>query len=467
MRRSVKALASFGLAAIVGCGDNDYLITGTYYDVYVTREGATAVPRDLSSTEIRLHSLVDSSWADAGGTVGADGRFEAEGKGGAQAQVLQLGDESWQLDGGRAQGELSLTSVTARRADAELSDDATRLRLQYSSLEPWRDGDGLVVYSPDAGCNFTVYGFAPDPPPAFGATTMDATVEYERFSQGEYLINGGVGDEAYLIQMRDSISEVGRTLEAVRFGDVVVTQMPGSFETATGALREPDQSAQMELAFDVPAFVGALPPSEGYDAAVAQLFASIPTGEQQFLEPAVLLYGVIPGGVTAPVAVNAPYIEAFPAEWVWWEAGVQTSKQVVLEGTGPAVLYGGLFVRWRAAAGLPDGFAPLRAPAVELDGADWSGAEILSSSPTVTVSQETADSYRLEVVRVLHDPAAEGRLVTTVVAAIESTEATIFVPAGFVEAGEYYVLTVRTVMKPAPGVEQVTTALSPLLRAAS
>jgi hypothetical protein len=463
----VKGLAPLTLAAIAGCGDNSYLITGTYYDVYVTTGGTTGVPRDLSSTEIGLHSLVDGSWIDTRGTVGADGRFEAEGEGGAQAQVLQVGDEFWQLDGGRAQGELSLTSVTARRADTELSDDATRLQLQYSSLAPWRDGDQLVVYSPDAGCNFVVYAFAPDPPPAFDATTMDATVEYRRFSAGEYLINGRLGDEAYLMQMRDSVSEVGRTMEIVRYGDVVVTQTPGSFETTSGALRPLDPSAQMDLFFDVPSFVMALPPEEPYDAAVAHLFASIPADDRQFLEPAVWLYGVIPGGVTAPVSVNPPYIEAFPAEWVWWEAGVQTSKQVSFEGTAPARLYGGLFVHWRAGSGLPDGFAPLPAPAVELDGTDWSEAEILSSSPTVTVSQETADGYRLEVVRVDEDPEAEGRLMTTVVATIESPQPTIFVPAQFIEAGEYYVLEVTIVTTPAASVEQVTTILSPLLRAAS
>jgi hypothetical protein len=463
----VKALLSFGLGAILGCGDNSYLITGTYHDTYVTKEGTTDVPRDLSSTEISLHSLVDGSWIDARGTIGANGRFEAEGEGGAQAQVLQVGDESWQLDGGRAQGELSLTSVTARRADTELSDDATRLRLQYSSLDPWRDGDQLVVYSPDAGCNFVVYGFAPDPPPAFDATTMDATVEYRRFPAGEYLINGSLGDEAYLIQMRDSISEVGRTMEVVRYGDVVVTQTPGSFETTSGTLRGPDPSAQMDLVFDVPSFVSALPPGEPYDAAVAQLFASIPGDDQQFLEPAVSLYGVIPGRVTAPVSVNAPYIDVFPAEWVWWEAGVQTSKQVVLEGTAPALLYGGLFVHWRAGSGLPDDFVPLPEPAVELDDADWSHAEILSPSPTVSVSQKTSASYRLEVVHVFENPEAEGRLMTAAVTTIESPEPEIFVPTGFVETGEYYVLVVRIVTTPAPGVEQITTALSPLLRAAS
>jgi hypothetical protein len=462
----VKALAVLSLAA-VGCGDNSRLITGTYYDVYVTADGTAIVGHDLSSTEITLYSLVDGSWSVAAGTHRSDGRFEAEGKGGAQAQVLQLGDESWQLDGRSAQGELSLTSVRARRADAELSDDETQLRLQYSSLEPWRDGDTLVVYSPDAGCNFAVFGFAPDPPPAFGGTTMDATVEYDRFSQGEYLINSRAGDEAHIIQMRDSISEIGRTAEAVRFGDVIVTQTPGTVETASGAMRELDPSAKTELVFDVPSFVRALPSNEAYDAPVAELFASIPSEEDQFLEPAVWLYGVIPGGVTARVAVTAPYVEVFPADWLWWKAGVQTSKDVALDGTAPAVLYGGIYVLWRAASGLPDSFAPLRAPAVELDGADWSGAEMLSLSPTVTISQEGADSFRLEVLRVLDDPMEEGRSITAVVAAIRSTEPTIFVPAGFVEAGGYYVLAVTTVIRPAPGVEQVTTALSPVLRAAS
>ena len=200
------------------------------------------------------------------------------------------------------------------------------------------------------------------------------------------------------------------------------------------------------------------------DAALfAELFASIPAIDGQFLEPSAWLYGLIPGRVTEPsvVSIGAPAI--FPSEWLWWEAGMQTSEEVALEGTGPTSVYGGLFVRWRASAGLPDGFVPARVPSISLDGVDISELTSVAHTPTVTISGESAFRYEVEVVRVFRDSQDESLSTSTVIATITSRGSQISVPPGVLEPGERYVLMVRTAEAPAAGVEQTTTSFSPLL----
>ena len=445
-------LLAFGFL-VLGCGDNEVSIAGTEARVFVA-DDVSQVPVNLESSKIQGCQYDGGDWQCHDGRGNADGEFEVVvGAGGPW--TLSVGARHVYLTESDVGRPVEFRSLMGRRESATPASGQTELSLSYEGLVDWQSDDEVFLFSPDAGVNLVVFDYSSTPRPILGETLLDATIDYSLLGYEEYLIESGMGDSAYLIQMRDAVTSFGPEVSVVAMADVVVDQVQGQAAAATGDFFAPSSELTVRSELDAPGWAQL---AGGADHGVYfAIFASRPGGAHVFLEPAVWLYTLVSGRETeiAPVGVDLPGL--FDTDWFWVEEGVTYWVDVGLRDSVPEQFVGGSIARWRPA--LETGAAePLPLPATTIDGVDLMDVQQMSSTPEIEVRGEL-DSLRVDLIHLRLDDTGTVTLKETV-AAVSTSGSSLRLPPGVLQAGEYYVLSVTVERWRSSSFVQQATAVS-------
>jgi hypothetical protein len=459
-------VACAALSAAAACGQDTRTIQGVREVRYVTENGVTAVPLDLSGYVIA--ALVpdgDGGYDEYPGHGRADGTFVIEGVPKGTYFLSWLTDElsgtvaSPVVISERDTSTPDLSFYQMGRPDQDDPDEGTVLRVAFDGLSPWQAEDSLTVFSPSSG----LYSYLSSRglEPEVGATSVEEDLALYDPGSDEPRIEGTKGDRAYFAQLASTEAAQGTYQSLQRLfvpepfdiADGQVSDLAGSFESIP-------QDREIEFVLPEENFEGTVqaihPLARSYSGVfvVGALSRWAELGEYGGW-PDLLVYGIEPG--TGDVADTLSYGDPFPSEWdrlvlVWWLAEVEYKLSDVMFR---ATLYGGTG-RQLALNGVPEdgSIVPLvshvRSPTINGEDA-FSEVRAAGETPRIewTAPERGEDvRYQVEVFEVFQRGETTAFTVVDDVAWFDTTDTSFTLPPGILHPGRTYALRIAAFAGP-------------------
>lgn len=395
--------ACFFLAlTALSCGDDLGPLDGgpaaaqvSWLDAYVTGEEIVRVPRDLSTSTVVAHALVDGTWLAAPGAGSKDGVITIEDAPADQIQ-LQVDDVYWDVD---ITGQPQVGFRIGGRPDVVYPGGVTQLDLSVTGLDPWQTKDELFLFAPGAG--FTV-GLAHT-----GFTVIpDAATSVDSFPANYVdlpLVQQSQGDRSWLVQLRYRTTPSASVQQALGAAEVSMEQVAGEVLPVTVALSDGGAGAlAIDTTLDSPALAAAVAPvtdAQAVSPAFA-LFARATVDGQVAASPSATLYAYTPVALDAPASIQAEVPDPFPDSWLRYFYGVSFLRPLSAHGADPDGLGG--FVGVEANAPVPADTELPELPAVNVDGIDALGAGgVTAATPSIEWTAGDGGSFVVELFSVI------------------------------------------------------------------